>query len=97
MLFDISGAMIVGRHVEDIAVLNDLDCEIYEWVEENDLDYMSPHYDARTTYWVVGYKVKDIPVKDMTGGWVVDVLKLAEKFKELTGEDAHLIGMHNVY
>ena len=94
---DISGGMIVGRHVKDIPILEAIDEYISEWVEDNALDYMSPWYDAEDEHWVVGYRVEDIPVKDMAFSWAVDVLKLAEKFKALTGEDAHLIGMQNVW
>ena len=56
---------------------------LMNWIEENDLAYASPYYDADTKYWFVGIEVY---IDGMTPKEVFDTLVDAHKeFTQLTG------------
>lgn len=112
MGIDISGGMIVGANaikVKNAVTMNDDECEMYgvagnfheefyEWYEGEDMTAYSFHYDACEDSQVLGFTVDDInPLSDDFKEWSDNVVKLAVKFKELTGIEAELIGMQNVW
>ena len=112
MGIDIGGGMIVGANASEVksaVFVEDDDCEMYgvegnyyeefyEWYESEDMSTYSYYYDADSDSQVLGYTVEDIdPLSDEFDLWVEDVKQKAEKFYELTGVDAELIGKQNVW
>ena len=97
MGIDISGGMIVGANADDISVPECVDCDLYEYAEEHGMERFSKHYDADDSYCVYGFTVSDVSVDDINQEWLNKIKNLGEKFKDLTGVDAELIGMQNVW
>jgi hypothetical protein len=99
MGIDIDGGIIVGRQVDEIENVSDplFDEDINEWLEKYNLTNMNPWFDCESDYWIVGFRLDDILVGDIDEKWVQDVKEKARKFKEITGTDAKLIGMQDVY
>tara|TARA_Y100001956_G_scaffold74886_1_gene82340 strand:- start:1069 stop:1401 length:333 start_codon:yes stop_codon:yes gene_type:complete len=110
MGIDISGGMIVGANCsaadagvydeanEGYLVEGEYYEEFYEWWEYNGMSTYSFHYDACQDSQILGFTVEDIdPLSDDFYEWVEDVKEKAARFKELTGIDAKLIGMQNVW
>lgn len=101
MGIDITGGMFVGAHYSDINIEvdeegNDIE-DLGEYlVCDLDMDSFSPWYDAADDESYFGFKVNDVLVKDIDN-FVVTVKELAKKFEELTGAEAMLIGMQNVW
>lgn len=97
MGIDYDGGMIVGCHGKEIEVPEDYDGDFYEWCEENDLDIMHLYFDSDKNNSYIGFGILDVPMKNLTIEWVFEIKKLGEKFKELTGVDAFLIGTQNIW
>jgi len=98
MGIDISGRMILGAPADEVCFDEDESefDDIYEWADENDMIYMSENYDCGSDEQFVGFGIEDVEI-DEIDEWVVNVKKLSVKFKELTGIDAKLVGMQNVW
>ena len=96
MGIDYDGGMIVGALGDELDVPEDYDGDLYDWMEENDMDSMSQWYDCDTEDCYFGYTVPDIPVDEIEGEWLADVKAKAEKFEALTGVTAQLIGTLDV-
>ena len=113
MGIDISGGMILGASyddlvpfIEDIAKTNgdedfDIDeFDITEWLDDNELDYMSPWFDSDPCDWTIGVCV---PTLIMNGPdkikWNKDLKLAYDKMVDLFGEhiELKLIGMQHVY
>lgn len=101
MGIDISGGMFVGAHYSDICIdVDEEGNEIHDLgdylVCDLDMDSFSPWYDAGSDECYFGFKVDDVLVKDIDN-FVITIKELAKKFEELTGTQAKLIGMQNVW
>jgi len=90
------GGMIVGELGSKIEKPRDFSGELYEWIEEMGLDRMFMYYDADIEDNIVGFKVEDVLVSDMSGKWLTDVWEKAAEFYRLTGVPAKLIGTQNI-
>ena len=97
MGIDYDGGMIVGIGGSEISVPEEFLDDLHEWAEEQNMDNMSPYYDCPTEDRIFGFNVKDVLVKDMDEEWLADVKAKADKFKKLTGLDAMLIGIQNIW
>ena len=72
--------------------------EFYEWYEAHDMVTYSFHYDADSDNQILGFTITDInPLSSEFDKWLEDVKEKAQKFYELTGVEAQLIGMQNVW
>lgn len=97
MGIDYDGGMIVGACGDMFSEPEGYEDDFSEWVEDNDMDVMSLHYDASEEYQIIGFKVPDVPVSEMDGDWLKDVKEKAKLFKELTGVEPKLIGTQNIW
>jgi len=97
MGIDITGGMIVGAKGDSIDIPESINDNIEEYAEDNDMESRSPHYDADEEDKFFGFNIPDILVSDINDAWVESIKEKARKFKELTGADAKLIGMQNVW
>jgi len=96
MGIDIDGTMIVGRWGETLQAQTEID-DIYDFlVEDNEMDAISTYYDCPVEHMVFGYKIENTSVDDLDNKWLNTVKAKAEKFKELTGLDAELMGLADV-
>ena len=93
MGIDYDGNMIVGAKESLINIPEDED----DWAYDNGMKTMSPYYDADPDDRYIGFKIENIPVKDIDDEWVKMIKAHAAKFKELTGVEAELIGMQNIW
>ena len=97
MGIDISGGMMVGSPARDVSYDDqEGEYEFNEFLEDNNLDYMSPWYDADPSEYFVGYPVRQIVI-DNIDVWLDDVKRKAKEFEEVTGAKAILYGGPNVY
>ena len=97
MGIDIDGGMIVGANGSELKVPEDYDGGIYDWLDDNQMETMSEHYDADISSRYVGFMVDDVEVSNISGEWIANVLILSEKFEKITGLKAKLIGTQNVW
>ena len=97
MGIDYSGGMIIGCKGNEVSEPDDYEDGFVEWLEENDMTYMSLYYDADKENQYVGFLVQDVSANEIEGKWLDNVKKLAIRFKELTGQDASLIGTQDIY
>lgn len=80
---DIDSKLIVGLYYEDFPdtvkeIIADLyDGEIVEWIEDNELDYASPWYDAPTDKYFIGYEVQSSAIDEV----IDDMVRLKTKFR----------------
>jgi len=88
---DYEGSMIVGEKVSNLN-LDSENIDFAEWVEDNDLDSMSPWYDSDPEYWTVGFRVDSVEVDVIDCEWLDDVKRKARIFFKLTGVKAKLFG-----
>lgn len=71
MGIDYSGMMIVGCDYHDLPeeVLTEIEekfeDDVYEWIEENGLDYASEWYDAGIDGMIIGISVNDVEEEDL--------------------------------
>jgi hypothetical protein len=95
MSISYNGGMIVGCLARDISkdITGDDECD---WFEENGLEIMFPHYDCDIEESTVGYLIADVPVSKIDE-LVVRVKEAAKQFKDLTGQEAQLIGALDIY
>ena len=88
--------MIVGRWGETLQAQTDID-DIYDFlVEDNEMDCVSTYYDCPVEHMVMGYFIENVTVDDDMNKWLNTVKAKAEKFKEITGLDAELMGLADV-
>ena len=98
MGIDYDGNMIVGEKVSKCSFPDDMDeCEILDWINDNDMWDMSPWFDCDLDERTIGFKVDNIPVEEMNEIWLNGIREKANKFEELTGVKARLIGMQNIW
>lgn len=99
MGIDIEGGMIVGAAAKEFVARHDGDDDwsLGEWADDHDMACMSPWYDADYEDQYIGFSVSDMPISGITDAWVADIREKAARFKELTGLEASLIGMQNVW
>lgn len=102
---DVDGGMIVGRHMTDIEiseeVLDKFGGDQYDYLlEKCEMDHMSPYFDSDPDEWTVGYKIRSVECWDRHGmefrEWLDELEELSDKFYEDTGVRPHLIGMQHV-
>jgi len=104
MGIDYSGNMIVGAEFGECDFdipedeLEDEHFCMWEWLDQYDLETMSPWYDADVSNCTVGFKVADVVVaSEGFEEWLQDIKKKAEQFEKLSGTKARLIGMQNIW
>lgn len=92
MGIDYNGGMIVGCEGDKI------DChdDHIGWACDHDMVCMSQFYDAGKENQYIGFFVQDIKVDNIDLLWLDSIRLLAIKFKELTGQDAILIGTQDI-
>ena len=93
---DIDGCMVLGESITKIKLSPDID-DVGEWVDDNGMDTISPWYDSGPDNWVIGFRIKDVPVSKIDEKWLEDIRTKASKFEKLTGTKARLIGMQDVW
>lgn len=103
MGIDYDGKLLVGGHFEDVSEIVEKTIEACtdeygmcesEALEELGLDYASPYYDCPLEECWVGFEFPDTP---FTEGWYKAFEEAAKKWKELTGVDAKLMGVQNIW
>jgi hypothetical protein len=97
MGIDYSGKLLVGGTYDDICHLipdDDEDIDVSEFIEQFGLVYASPWYDAGIEDCVFGFNFPDTP---FTEGWHLAFEEAAAKWKELTGKDAKLMGVQDIW
>ena len=67
-----------------------------DWIYDLDMESLSPYYDASAEECCIGYSLGGKLLIDDKDGWVTTIKELAAKFKEVTGNDAYLIGMQDI-
>lgn len=106
MGIDISGCMIVGEYVKNMAVGTSSDTTTTtngwlneDWCEEHDVDFVYPYFDCPFEDAIVGFQVEDVIIGSMhQSGWYRDMYDKAIRFEELFGgTPARLIGSQDVW
>ena len=113
MSIDISGGMIIGAdfdtlkpHIEDIMKQKGVedfdifDFDIVQWLEDDELDHMSPYFDSAPEEWTIGICVSDLVLDGPSKiKWNKDLKLAQDKLIDLFGEELELqlIGMQHVY
>lgn len=105
MGMDINGGIIVGACGEDLEVPEDYvseytpdeDLLLDEWAEEVGLDYFSERYDADDDERVYGFILKNGWKEEELDEFLSIVRQKMAEFKELSGVEAKLFGMQDVY
>ena len=105
MGIDINGGMIVGATGSELSVPEDFVSEytpdevasLYEWAEEVGLDYYSLWYDAGDEGRVYGFIIKSNWSRFELGKLVSEVERLMDEFEDITGVEATLYGIQNVW
>ena len=97
MGIDISRKLLVGGDYDDVCgLLSEVDYDLeYETLEELGLSVASPYYDSSLSESMIGFELADINLDDPN--WMNEILEYKEKWKELTGTPAYLIGTQHVY
>ncbi|AUR92267.1 hypothetical protein NVP1170O_154 [Vibrio phage 1.170.O._10N.261.52.C3] len=95
---DISGGLLVGAPVSEVCYNEDhYDC-VHEFADDKGMDLYSPWYDAESDNCTIGYSLPRVdPLSEDFPTWVESVKHKARLFKELTGTDAKIIGMQDVW
>lgn len=97
MGIDVSGGMLVGNRADSIDLGDEYEFA-WEFAEEHGMVIFSAWYDAGVEGQYIGFRVEDVdPLSEEFFDWVTNVTTSAKKFKEITGCDATLIGMQDVY
>lgn len=101
MGIDIDGGIIVGADgdalLKVLKALDDEDRDLNEWTEDHEMERYSPWFDAYSEDCYFGFCMPNVMVNEMNDTWMIELYQKAEKFKEITGLDAELIGMQNVW
>lgn len=101
MGIDVSDSLIIGASFEE---LEDFIVEEAASVEDPDdlcgviekhFDYASPYYDSDIDDWFIGFRVKNC--EEVNQEWFDKLLKLSNKFEELTGIKPRLRGGAHVW
>lgn len=94
MGIDYDGGMLVGCSADEIDFP---DPDIDGWCQENNLSVFSPWFDADIKNCFVGFKVDDVPVKNVDEFWMAAINEKAQKFKLITGCEASLMGKQHIW
>ncbi len=98
MGIDISGVMIVGNKIAKIQEgLPEGFDSWFECAEEAGMENASPWYDAEEEFCYIGFKIKATKALDFNSNFLALIQEKAAKFKELTGLDAKLMGLADVW
>lgn len=107
MGIDYDGGIIIGADACDLSVPEDYikehlgdygdEPELYDWTDVVGLETMSEWYSACYSGKVYGFRIKDRWGEDELEDFISLVKEKMKDFKELTGVDAELIGMQNIY
>lgn len=89
------GGMLVGNSADELNIPEHEDGP-GEWCYEQGLSEYSPWFDAGFEESYVGIPIDNIAVKDIDETWIAQLKEKAQKFKEITGAEAMLIGMQNI-
>jgi hypothetical protein len=112
MGIDIRGGMIVGAEFNDLVpYIEDImkqkgvedfdifDFNIIGWLEDNNLDHMSPHFDSRPDYWTIGICINNLVLDGLSElKWNNDLMLAQKRLYDIFGEELELklIGMQDV-
>lgn len=105
MGIDINGGMIVGASGSELSVPEgfvseynpDEEVSLHEWAEEVGLDYYSMWYDAEGEGRVYGFIIKQNWPRFELGKLTAEAERLMDEFEKITGVEAKLYGMQNVW
>lgn len=99
MGIDTSGIMIVGNRLEKInyEIEGEDPEDRYIFTELHGMTTASEWYDAPEHGIVIGFKVTNNITENNLVAFSKEVKEKMQKFKEITGIDAELIGMQDVY
>ena len=92
MGIDYDGGMLVGARRSK---LNDVPDEL--WYEDGMAVYAERYDGEGHGYCHIGFEIDNIPVSQINEEWLNNIRTLAEKFKEITGVEAELIGCQNIW
>ena len=96
MGMDIDGSMMVGCYVEELFYDEDDFENTYEYLESLGLETLSPYYASEIGERFCGFYVSDVPIANIDK-WLLDVKEKAKEFESLTGQEANLVGMQDVW
>lgn len=99
MGIDIDAKMIVGVKYSDLpAELKKLSTnDLYNFLEDNELEYASLWYDAEMEGWVIGRTVdNDVPEEDLDA-WLNEVKEAFKEVQEILKTKPNLIATQHVY
>ena len=96
MGMDIDGCMMVGCYVEELYYDEEEFEDDYAYVEHLGLETLSPYYDSAMSDRFCGFSVSDIPIANIDK-WLLGVKAKAKEFESLTGQEANLVGMQDVW
>lgn len=99
MGIDYDGKLLVGGDYDDVSAAvdkytGDEDMCKYEVLEELGLSYASPYFDCDISECYIGFEFPDTPLAE---GWHKAFEDAAAKWKELTGVDAKIMGVQNIW
>ena len=99
MGIDITGYLMVGGDYEDVAKMltEEQKEDICKTLEELGLTSASPYFDADIRECFIGYVPTPLMLNLDDPNWMNEILEYKEKWKELTGTPAYLIGTQHVY
>ena len=95
MGIDVGSALVVGLPLYDVVESTG---EYYEKYED-DLDRISPYYDADPEHCLLGYKIcgTDYAYDELSSNFLEKITTAQVKFKNLTGKDAKIYVSPNVW
>jgi len=96
MGIDINGGMIVGNDAGHVPVPDDVE-DTLDWLEEQGMDQFCRYFDADFDAQVWGFEIKSVWREDELDDFMAEIKRKMAKFKELTGADAKIYGMQNVW
>lgn len=99
MGIDIDAKMIVGVYYDDLPKeLRELDDDdLYDFIEDNELNHASLWYDAGMEGWIIGRTVNnDIPEANLDA-WLLKVKEAFKEVQEILKVKPDLIATQHVY
>ena len=98
MWIDIDAKMIVGVYYDDLpAELKKLSTDdLYNFLEDNELEYASLWYDAEIKSWIIGRTVNNnVPEEDLDA-WLIKVKEAFKEVKDILKVNPDLISTQHV-
>jgi len=98
MGIEYQGFMLIGEKMSNISIfINQKNFDWDKWIEENNFEMADPYFDCDMEDRYIGFKIEDIPIKDINNEWLDNLKLLGKKFEELTDTSPKLIGILNIF